>query len=155
MFIHVLVALAFIPNPNNLPEVNHKDFNRENPMVDNLEWISRRDNIKYSMPNRIDYHGRNNPNYGNHKLSEKYKNNRMLSKEKNSRPGVQNGRCRKIELYYDDTYICTFDYISLCCQYFIDHQIASTSNPESIRGQIDKCIRTGTKYKFHYSFIKK
>lgn len=155
VFVHVLVALAFIPNPDNLPEVNHKDFNRANPRVDNLEWITRKDNVRYSLSNRIDYHGENNPNYGNHKLSEKYKNNKLLSKEKNSRPGLQNGRCRKIELYYDNTYVCTFDYISLCCQYFIDNKIAFTNNPESIRSQINKCINKGTKYKTHYSFIKK
>ena len=63
-----LVALAFIPNPNNLPEVNHKDYNRKNSNVDNLEWISRRDNVIYSNCNRPDYNGDKNPNYGNKKL---------------------------------------------------------------------------------------
>ena len=52
--IHRLVAEAFIPNPNNLPEVNHKDTNRYNNSVENLEWITHGDNIKYSytMNNR-------------------------------------------------------------------------------------------------------
>lgn len=43
--IHRLVAEAFIPNPNNLPEVNHKDKNRKNNKVDNLEWCTRVDNL--------------------------------------------------------------------------------------------------------------
>lgn len=43
--IHRLVAEAFIPNPNNFPQVNHKDKNRSNNNVDNLEWSSIRDNI--------------------------------------------------------------------------------------------------------------
>lgn len=40
-FRHRLVAEHFIPNPNNLPEVNHKDFNIKNNRIENLEWISR------------------------------------------------------------------------------------------------------------------
>ena len=46
--VHRIVAELFIPNPNNLPEVNHKDCNRANANVDNLEWISREDNVRYS-----------------------------------------------------------------------------------------------------------
>lgn len=46
--VHRLVALAFIPNPDNLPEVNHKDFDRANCKASNLEWVSRKDNIRYS-----------------------------------------------------------------------------------------------------------
>lgn len=47
--VHRLVALAFIPNPNNLPEVNHKDGNKLNNNIDNLEWVSKSDNIKHSF----------------------------------------------------------------------------------------------------------
>lgn len=43
-YIHRLVAEAFIPNPNNLEDVNHKDHNRANNCVDNLEWLSSIDN---------------------------------------------------------------------------------------------------------------
>ena len=43
--IHRLVANAFIPNPNNLPEVNHKDKNRANNCAENLEWCTRKDNL--------------------------------------------------------------------------------------------------------------
>ena len=46
--IHRLVAEAYIPNPNNSLEVNHKDFNRSNNNVSNLEWCDRRYNIENS-----------------------------------------------------------------------------------------------------------
>lgn len=46
-YIHRLVAKAFINNPNNLLEVNHKDENPHNNYVNNLEWISRIDNNQY------------------------------------------------------------------------------------------------------------
>ena len=45
--IHRLVANAFIPNPDNLPEVNHKDENKENNCVEKLEWCDRKYNIRY------------------------------------------------------------------------------------------------------------
>lgn len=45
--VHRLVAEAFIPNPNNYKEINHKDENPANPNVDNLEWCTRKYNNNY------------------------------------------------------------------------------------------------------------
>lgn len=49
--LHRLIATAFIPNPNNLPQVNHKDENKLNNSIDNLEWCSVSYNNTYG--NRI------------------------------------------------------------------------------------------------------
>lgn len=46
-FIHRLVAEAYIPNPEGLATVNHKDENKQNNCVDNLEWLSQKDNVRY------------------------------------------------------------------------------------------------------------
>lgn len=52
MYIHRLVAQAFIPNPDNLPCVNHKDENPNNNNVDNLEWCTQKYNCNYGT--RVD-----------------------------------------------------------------------------------------------------
>lgn len=50
--IHRLVAEAFILNPNNLPEVNHKDEDKHNNIVENLEWCDRKYNCNYGERNK-------------------------------------------------------------------------------------------------------
>lgn len=47
--VHRLVAMAFLPNPNNLLYVNHKDGVKDNNKVENLEWISATDNNLHAL----------------------------------------------------------------------------------------------------------
>lgn len=147
-----LVAMAYIPNPDNLPEVNHKDYNRTNANVNNLEWITHADNIRYSKVNRPDISGCKNPNYGNHKLSERYAKDKELSKQKQGRPGLQNGRCRKIAMYKNGVLVQNFNYIVECCKYF-QNSLGTKSSLDAIRGGIDRSIRKNSAYR-GYTFVK-
>lgn len=48
LFVHRLVARAFIPNPNNYDTVDHIDCNKEHNYINNLQWMSRSDNTAKS-----------------------------------------------------------------------------------------------------------
>lgn len=47
LYVHRIVAICFLPNPNNYPEVNHKDCDPTNNRWDNLEWCTHQENIAY------------------------------------------------------------------------------------------------------------
>lgn len=78
MTIHRLVAIAFIENPNDLPQVNHKDENTKNNNVDNLEWCSakynsnygsHRENLRKALLQRNAWNGRKHKECSKQKMS--------------------------------------------------------------------------------------
>lgn len=52
-FVHRLVAIAFLPNINNLPQVNHKDGNKLNNNVENLEWVDNTTNSIHAFEHNL------------------------------------------------------------------------------------------------------
>ena len=85
--IHRLVAMAFLENPENLPEVNHKDGNKKNNCVTNLEWCTGEYNLNHAWSNGL-INGLKGEKNGRSKLNdsqileirEKFKNGEKIAK---------------------------------------------------------------------------
>lgn len=118
--VHRLVAIAFIPNPNNLPIINHKDEDPSNNNVNNLEWCTVAYNNTYGTARKRageKMRGENNPWYGK-RLSEEHR-----KKLSNSHKGKYKGKESPVSkpiLMYDKkgNFIRRFDCISDTNEYF-------------------------------------
>lgn len=67
--VHRVVAEEFIPNPDNKPQVNHKDGNKHNNRADNLEWVTPSENIVHAHNNGLMSNRKGN-NHPLHKVTE-------------------------------------------------------------------------------------
>lgn len=81
--VHRLVAQAFIPNPNNYPEINHIDGNKLNNAISNLEWCNRTKNVRHSFElglNKGGMYGKYGKNHHSSKKVAQYDlNNNFIS----------------------------------------------------------------------------
>lgn len=148
--VHRVVAMAFIDNPDNKPEVNHKDGNRQNNNVSNLEWVTHAENIEdcFKRGTHVslrDLTGDKNPNYGNRTLSIKYAQFPELATLAQSRPGAQNGHAKPVKLCLPDGSVMDFDYIGACGQWLIDNNFVSVTK-ERINLVIKRCATNHTAY---------
>jgi hypothetical protein len=52
-FVHRLVAICYLENPNNFSDVNHIDGDKSNNCISNLEWVNRHDNMQHAFDNKL------------------------------------------------------------------------------------------------------
>lgn len=126
-YIHRLVAKAFIPNPDNLPEVDHIDTNKGNNKVGNLKWASRKDNCNNELTRSHITEAQKG-----RKVSEETK--RKLSESCKGRKHTEEARRKISEAQYKKVYCIELDRIF--------NSIKEASNELKINGgHISSCCR--------------
>ena len=125
-FIHRLVAQAFIPNPENKPNVNHKDLNPYNNNYRNLEWCTQKENVKHAIEN-----GR-------------YANVFKAAKKKKPKGFNSNLRIKIVQMDLDGEIIKVFDGIKLAADTLGLH---SGNIVKACKGQQHTC--GGYKWKYY------
>lgn len=91
-YIHRLVAQAFLSNPKSLPTVNHKDGNKQNNNVNNLEWNSYSENNQHAYNHGLTHSNKNNPH-----MSKKVKVYSLTGKLKYEFPSMREA-ARKLNI---------------------------------------------------------
>ena len=114
--------------------------------MNNLEWTTHLENVQYSsnLGHYKTKSGSENPNFGNTKLKEFFKNN-PEEKMKQSRPGSQNGRARKIGAVINGE-LFEFDYIGECVNYLLDNNIITNVKFNSLLSRILERIKSKKPY---------
>lgn len=161
--IHRLVAMAFIPNPDNLPIVNHIDECKSNNMVSNLEWCTVAYNNTYGTARKRaseKMRGEKSPLYGKHlseehkkKMSESHKGKTLSEEHKKniseSLKGKNNPNAKAILMYdKEGNFIRRFECVKDTNEYF---------GKECAYTNVSRCLRSErqTAYGFIFKYEDK
>lgn len=136
MLVHRMVALAFIENPNNYPQINHIDENPKNNCVGNLEWCTAEYNNRYSRERHPENYKRR---LGDHRPRGKY--NITKPREKNK---PYRHTCRVDQLSKTGNLIKTWDSIISVCN-------ANKWNETSLLGCCNGKRKTAYGYIWRYA----
>lgn len=117
--VHRLVAEAFIPNLDGLSQVNHKDENKQNNRVDNLEWCDRKYNCNYGTRNK-----RASEKLKGIEFTEEHKNKLSKTrKEKDLSKGKNNPKAHKVKCITTGK---EFNYIEEAAEYYHINRVSIT-----------------------------
>lgn len=153
--VHRLVALAFISNPDDLPMVNHKDEDKTNNNVNNLEWCTHEYNMSYGTRNeRISkkHKGKHRSEETKKKISEGHKGKTLSEEHKKNLSETRKGKYKGKEssvskpiLMYDKkgNFIRRFDCIRQTNEYF---------NKKNAHTNVSRCLREINKTAYGYIF---
>lgn len=142
--VHRMIAETFIPNTNNLPEVNHIDGNKENNNINNLEWVSRKGNAIHAYKNGLfgvgeDFSKSSITNNQCHKICE------YLENTNKSMKTIANLVCTTKKVVSDIYYGKTWTYISK--NYDFTHRKKQNKLDEKTVNKICVLLEKGMKSK--------
>lgn len=105
----------------------------------------------WKAKHKINNAGNGNPNFGNRKLSKIYAEDQEYAKEKQGRPGLQNGRCLSVAMFNENGFYMEFDYMTLCAEYMMGNNICRGKDTVGVIAYISRAAKQNKKY-FGYNF---
>ena len=152
--VHRLVALTYIPNPNNYPIINHKDENKQNNNVSNLEWCTHKYNTNYGTAIQRQSEklkGRKFTEEHIKRLSESHKGYKPSEETRNKISKANKGKRMSENNHNSKKIICiesgrVFDCISDALE-FMGKDRRNSAIGECLKG------RTRTAYGYHWEYL--